>query len=143
MIKVSVDEFWEYFQTYKGDLVENCHCIAESEADNVKVWLSNEGGLPAFEVEESGNNVMTLRTEYKLQAEDKYEQILDTFIDCETEDDEEDENFFDKSEIRCAAEDFLNALVGYDVEEYEYTDDDVTDFIEYCYQYVCDYFGYH
>lgn len=126
MDDVTVCELWEYFLKHKEKLENEFHLIASNEADGVEVYLTSEHGLPAFSVEVDGEEVYSIESHSKLDAEKIFDSILAQYIYPEVPEtnsivysdyddpDGFDDEFDPDEEILCAVDDLLRVILRAD-----------------------------
>lgn len=123
---VEPNGIWAFFQEHKKELSDNLLLVADNPDDGVEIYLTEECGMPFFQVEVMGECVCELDSVSKANAENNYQELLRAFI--EPEDTGEiftDEDLDRLDELQCGAEDFLQVLLEQSPEKAGLDEDDI------------------
>lgn len=141
-IYVQPSEIWSFFQEHRKELASKYMLVADNHDDAVEIYLTEEDGMPFFQVEVAGKCESEADSISKVNAENNYRELISLFIECDRIGeilDTEDVERLD--EIKAAAEDFLFVLLGCSPEEACIEDDDVDQIVDLVEEFLCEQYG--
>lgn len=139
-ILVSPEDIWGFFWEHKEELSSKYLAVAEDEDAGIVIYMTEEGGLPYFQVEVDGSSEYEVETTSGDDAEESYKNIIKLYID-QSDEGFDDDDLDRLDDIHNAVEDMLNVMLEGNIEEFDIDENALEEIASIVEQYLADMYG--